>query len=191
MFWQSANGRRGGMDDDLPGQDAWWQAVELDWGTPGKAIWVDGELVAFALFAPPLHVQRVRRMAVRVSEDAIVLATMWCHPDHRAAGHARHLMQVIAREAIAHGQDAIEAYAVAGTPEGRCEVSGEVLESLGFQLHRTLGRESLYRLDLDRAVRWPSAVGQAIGEVLSTLQGKERVRSRPALDSRRSDQASL
>lgn len=185
MYWQTTATRPGvdGVSDPIA-QDAWWRAVQLDWGTPGKAIWHEGRLVAFALFAPPLHVQRARALPAAPSEDALLLATMWCAPEERRGGHARHLLQVIAREAIAHGHQAIEAYGSTTETDGRCVLSARFLHTIGFTMHRPHPVMSLMRLDLDKTVSWPEAVGHALGEVLSTLQGRERARSRPALERR-------
>ncbi|WP_157965725.1 GNAT family N-acetyltransferase [Euzebya rosea] len=184
MFWQSAAAPPGEQASDPQGQDAWWQAMQLDWGTPGKGIWDGDELIAFALFAPPLHVQRPRTLTFAPSDDALVLATMWCDPDHRGAGHARHLLQALARDALSQGYEAIEAYGAAFVRDGACVLSGSALEALGFALHRPHPTTALYRMDLDRTVSWPQAVGHALGEVISSLQGRERARARPALEQR-------
>lgn len=182
MFWQTTNARKGYLERDPQAQDAWWQAVQLDWGAPGKAIWHGENLVAFALYAPPLHVQRVRSLTIPASDDSLVLATMWTALEERGAGHARHLLQVVARDAVSRGLQALEAYGAPQPTEGRCVLPGSVLEALGFTRHRPHPRVPLYRLELDRTVSWPSVVGHALGEVLSTLQGRERAKNRPALE---------
>lgn len=184
LFWQTAQAPVGRKSGDPQGQDAWWRAVQLDWGTPAKGIWDGDRLVAYALFAPPEHFGRLRGFLMPASDDALVLATMWTAKGHRAAGHARHLLQVLARDAIAHDHAAIEAYGSTSAVEGECVLHGDFLEALGFVLHRPRPAVSLYRLDLDRTVSWPHAVGHALGEVLSTLQGRERARGhRPALET--------
>lgn len=182
MFWQAPEAPRGDTGRDQQAQDAWWRAVQLDWGTPAKGIWVDGRLVAFALYAPPLHVQRVRALRQPPSDDALVLATMWCHPDARGGGHARHLVQVLARDALSRGAAALEAYGSYHRLPGRCEMPGDALEALGFHMHRQDPSTPLYRMDLERTASWPQAVGQALGEVISSLQGRERKPARPALE---------
>lgn len=180
LFWQTSGNP---APKDPQAQDAWWRAVQLDWGAPGKAIWHDGTLVAYALYAPALHVQRTRSLPLPASDDAVVLATMWTHPDHRGGGHARHLLQVVAREALARNHKAVEAY---GTSllDRQCLLDGSALEALGFTHVRSHPTgPALYRLDLDRTIRWPHAVGHALGEVIASLQGRERAQ-RPALERR-------
>ncbi|CAN5303390.1 hypothetical protein BH23ACT9_BH23ACT9_25220 [soil metagenome] len=184
MFWQSNAGGRGGVPSDPAAQDAWWRAVQLEWGVPGRGIWRDDGLVAFALFAPPLHVQRVRTMGPPPGEGVVVLATIWVHPDHRGGGLARHLVQVVARDAVVHGHRAIEAWADPGGGTGACAVTGAFLERVGFVLHRADRRHPLYRLDLARTARWQSSVGSALGDVVAALSRRERNPSRPAIESR-------
>lgn len=182
MFWQT-NGPALPRAHDRQAQDAWWRAVQLDWGAPGKAIWDGGRVVAYALYAPALHVQRTRSMVLPASDDAVVLATLWTDPAVRGHGHARHLLQVVAREAIARDHRAVEAYGTV-LPGVQCHVPARALEGLGFRLLRSHATApSLYRLDLDRTVRWPHAVGHALGEVIASLQGRERAQ-RPALERR-------
>lgn len=191
MFWQSSRAGRGGLGGDPKDQDAWWRGIELDWGVPGKAVWDDGALVAYAMFAPADHFDRSRSVGPHPSDDAIVLATVWVAPGRRGGGVARHLLQATVREAIAHGAVAVEAYGVttamtSDTPEeaGGCVVSSAALEALGFKLHRADLEHPLYRLDVERTARWPEAVGHALGEVIATLSGRERARSpRPALET--------
>lgn len=183
MFWPTRSAPQGQAATDPTAQDAWWRAVQLDWGTPGKGIWHGDQLVAFALFAPLSHVQRVRTLPLPVSDDALLLATLWTAPEQRSHGHARHLLQVVAREAIAHGHPALEAYGSAFAAEGGCVLSGEALRGLGFEVHRQHPTGlALYRIDLDRTVSWPAHVGHALGGVIASLQGRERGRVRPALE---------
>lgn len=188
VFWQSPGGALGGIPSDPAAQDAWWRAVQLEWGVPGRGIWRQDALVAFALFAPALHVQRVRQMGPPPGEDVLVLATIWVDPAVRRGGLARHLVQVIARDAMAHGLQAIEAYAMAGPGDpdqtGACFVSSAFLEHVGFALHRADPMHPLYRLELARTARWQESMGTALGDVVAALSRRERNPGRPAIESR-------
>jgi GNAT superfamily N-acetyltransferase len=184
LFWQSAAGDRGGMQGDAAAQDAWWRAVQLEWGVPGRAIWHDDRIIAFALFAPPVHVQRTRVLGPRTGDDVLVLATAWVDPAHRRGGLARHLVQVVVREAIAHDLKAVEAYAspspIEATETGGCVLPASFLEQTGFVLRRADPDLALYRLDVHRTVRWQESVGAALGDVVAALSRRERA-GRPAL----------
>ncbi len=187
-FWQTTSAARGGLPSDPAAQDAWWQAVQLEWGVPGRAVWDDDRLVAYALFAPTVHLQRSRVLGPPASEDAMVLATVWVDPDHRRAGLARHLFPVVAREAVAHGIEAVEAYgtlvgAGAAHAPGGCVVTGEFLEHLGFRLHRSDLKTPLYRFETRRTATWAKSMSHALAEVVAALSRRERATSRPALES--------
>lgn len=188
VFWQSTAGGQGGIPADPAAQDAWWRAVQLEWGVPGRGVWRNDELVAFTLYAPALHVQRVRQMGMPPGEDVLVLATIWVNPAHRRGGLARHLVQVIAREAIAHGHQAVEAYASPRAADadrpGACMVSGAFLEHVGFTLHRADPLHPLYRLETSRTARWQESMGTALGDVVAALSRRERNPGRPAIEAR-------
>lgn len=188
MFWQSARARRGVLDSDPAAQDAWWRAVQLEWGVPGQGLWRGDRLIGFALFAPAGHVGRRRVLSPPASPDALILMTMWVDPAFRGGGLARHLLQVVVREAVLRDHQAIEAYGAVMVSEpddtGACIVGGRFLEHLGFRAKATAAGTVLYRLETARTVRWTESVGQALGDVVAALSGRQRAPSRPALESR-------
>ncbi len=188
VFWQTTKAGRGGVPSDREAQDAWWQAIQLEWGVPGRAIWRGERMVGFALFAPPLHVQRQRVFGPAASEDALMLLTMWIDPDARHGGLARHLMQVVVRTAIAHDLDAVEAYGNVWSIEpeetGACVLGSGFLESVGFTLHRGDLEAPLYRIETARTARWADHVGGTLGAMVEALSRRERAPARPALESR-------
>jgi GNAT superfamily N-acetyltransferase len=185
-FWQTVGGGRGGQPSDPAAQDAWWQAVQLEWGTPGRGVWHGDRMVGYALYAPAVHLRRTRVLGPPASDDALVLATVWVDPDHRAGGLARHLVQVVVREAIAHDLEAVEAYGTVwgGAPDapGGCVVGTAFLEHLGFRLHRADAEMPLYRLQTARTARWAESVGTALGDVVAALR-PARTRPVPELGS--------
>jgi GNAT superfamily N-acetyltransferase len=184
MAWQTPVRGLVGPPQDPSAQDAWWQAVQLEWGAPGRAVWHDDRIVGFAVFAPPVHLGRLRTIDPAADEDSLVLATAWIDPGHRRSGLATHLVQVIAREAIAHGHAAVEAYASTDpadpTQPGRCRVPSAFLERTGFSLHRPHPTMPLYRLDVARTARWTESVGSRWGEVVKALSGQTSPRGERA-----------
>lgn len=190
-FWERRSGARGpagsappdghGVD---PAKEAWHQAAQLEWGTPGKAIYADGRLVAYATFAPGGFVPRTATIGPIVSDDAVLLVALWVDAEHRGGGLARTLVQAALRETAARGERALEAFGQPGTAAGaehqpwRCMAPAGALTALGFELHRPHARAPLYRLDLRRTARW-DAVGEAVSSVLDRLTRRERV---PALN---------
>lgn len=182
MFWQNDTAGRAGLAGDPAEKDAWWRSVELEWGAPGKAVWLDGEMAGFAMYAPAEFVRRSRTIGPPPSEGALVLMTLWVSPVHRGEGLARALVQATVREAVVHGADAVEAY---GVPEptasgadpvamGACVVGAHALMALGFRLHRVDVEHPLYRIDTERTARWPGMRAHALGEVIASIAGRER-----------------
>jgi GNAT superfamily N-acetyltransferase len=184
VFWESRDGGRGGGPDPRAGttaKEAWWQATQLEWGTPGKAVYVDDHLVGFAVFAPSTHFPRARILGPAFSEDALLLATLWVDPAYEGMGLATSLLQSVLRETHRRGARALEAYgdrqAVAsldgGHPSG-CVIPESWLLRVGFAVHQDHYAFPLLRLDLRQTVRWQESVGHALEGVIGILSRRER-----------------
>jgi GNAT superfamily N-acetyltransferase len=195
VFWELVGAQRGPVvgQEDLAasGKEAWWQATQLEWGTPGKAMYVDDRAIGYATFAPAEHFPRVRRMGQGVSSDALLLAVLWVHPDHRGTGAAKTLLQSVLRETHRRGCRALEAYgARLPASNGRfstCLIPEDFLLANGFELLHNDGDYPLLRLDLRKTVRWQESVSHALEGVVSVLSRRERQRvpARPAMEARR------
>lgn len=194
VFWEVAGAPRGGSPDPAAGavaKEAWWQATELEWGAPGKALYVEGRLVAYATFAPRLHFPRTRRMGAVVSDDALLLATLRVDPDHQGTGLATVLLQSVLAETHRRGARALEAYGErrqdAATGGPGCVLPESFLLRAGFTVRHDHRSFPLLRLDLRQTVRWQDSVGMALEGVRSVLGRRERVRvpALPATEARR------
>jgi GNAT superfamily N-acetyltransferase len=195
VFWELVGAQRGPVvgQEELAasGKEAWWQATQLEWGTPGKAMYVDDRAIGYATFAPAEHFPRVRRMGQGVSSDALLLAVLWVHPDHRGTGAAKTLLQSVLRETHRRGCRALEAYG-ARLPASNggfstCLIPEDFLLANGFELLHNDGDYPLLRLDLRKTVRWQESVSHALEGVVSVLSRRERQRvpARPAMEARR------
>lgn len=181
VFWEVAGAPRGPMPDAPAGRErkgAWWQATQLEWGTPGKGVYSDGQLVGYAAFAPGAHYPRARRLG-GVSEDALLLATLWVDERYRGAGLARVLLQSVLRETHRRGSRALEAYAdrrAGGVdePAGRCLLAEDFLLANGFAVVREHPTMPLLRIDLRQTVRWQESLTSALEGVASALSRRER-----------------
>lgn len=183
VFWEVAGAPRGGSPDPAAGavaKQAWWHATELEWGTPGKALFLDGRIVAHATFAPPSHFPRTRRMATAVSEDALLLATLRVDPAHAGTDLATMLLRAVLAEAHRRGARALEAYGerrlLSGAPATApaCVLPESFLLASGFTVHHDDRSFPLLRLDLRQTVRWQDSVGLALEGVRSVLGRRER-----------------
>ncbi len=194
VFWEVAGApqgpRAGDCSDTAASQkEAWWQATQLEWGTPGKSLYVDDRPVAYATFAPAEHFPRVRHLSSTVSDDALLLAALWVAPDHRDTGAAKMLLQSVLRETHRRGGKALEAYGARGATTGRalmtCFVPEEFLLANGFELLHDHAEYPLLRLDLRKTVRWQESVGHALSGVITALSRRERARApaTPALEA--------
>lgn len=178
LFWEVARAPRGPGDDPdeaRGGKEAWWQATQLEWGTPGKAVYGNGHLVGFATFAPGVHFPRARALG-GVSDDALLLATLWVDPDYREAGLGRVLLQSVLRETHRRGSRALEAFADRRSKEaGRCVLQEDFLLANGFTVLREHPSTPLLRIDLRQTVRWQESLSSALEGVASALSRRERV----------------
>ena len=187
LFWESTTAGPGippaGEAAGAQGKEAWWQATQLEWGTPGKGVWNGDELIGFATFGPPGDFPRRRRLGHGTSDDALLLATLWVQPAHRGQGVATLLLHSVLREAHRHNCRALEAYS--SRQPALCLVPEGFLLASGFQLLHEHLTHPLLRLDLRQTAK--ETVGAALEGVLSALGRRERIPApaRPALEHRR------
>lgn len=178
VYWEVAGASRGPAMDSAAGRDgkeAWWQATQLEWGTPGKAAYVDGALAGFATFAPGVHYPKAARLG-GASDDALLLATLWVHPDSRGAGLGRLLLLSVLRETQRRGGKALEAYAARYGGERRtCVLDETFLLANGFAVLREHPTLPLLRLDLRQTARWQESLSHALEGVAAALARRDRV----------------
>ncbi|HUH07252.1 MAG TPA: GNAT family N-acetyltransferase [Egibacteraceae bacterium] len=190
VFWEVAGAHRGpaagAAAKARDGKLAWWQATQLEWGTPGRAVYSGDQLIGYTTFAPADHFPQARRLSRLPSDDALLMATLWIHPDHRAQGLGRLLLHSVLREAHRRGLKAVEAFAVRGGDEqGTCLIDEGFLAANGFSVLQEHYAFPLMRLDLRQTVRWQEQFGSALQGVRSALRRPERApaRNRPALEA--------
>lgn len=190
VFWEVAGARRGPDVADAgkarDGKLAWWQATQLEWGTPGNAVYAGDQLIGYATFAPADHFPQARRLGRLPSDDALLLATMWIHPDHRGHGLGRLLLHSALRETHRRGAKALEAFAArAGDEASTCLIDEGFLVANGFSVLHDHRLYPLMRLDLRQTVRWQEQFGSALQGVRSAFRRPERApaRNRPALEA--------
>ena len=188
MFWETPDAPPGGGGDPGTGllaKEAWWQATSLEWGAPGKAVYVDDHLVGFAVLAPRAHVPRARRLGPAASDDALLLATLWVDPAYRGDGLAKTLLQGTLRETARHGARALEVYgsrrntvpgAVPAARAGGCVLPEPFLLAMGFTVHHEHHAFPLLRLDLRQTARWAETLEQALTGVRDRVRIRVRAR---------------
>lgn len=171
------SGRGGVRSGGRERKEAWWQATQLEWGAPGKAVYADGHLVGYAAFAPSAHYPTAVRFG-GASADALLLATLWVDPNHRGGGLARLLLQAVLRETHRRGSKALEAFAdrrADAEGAGRCVLPEDFLLANGFSVLREHATTPLLRLDLRQTVRWQESLSSALEGVASVLSRREGV----------------
>lgn len=152
---------------------AWVAEVRDAWGCCGLVSRIDGVPVAYVVYAPPAHLPGLARLPTApTSPDALVLAELWVHPDHRGGGLGRHLVRAMARELVdRHGArlPAVETFAAAGDAladtepctTGPCLRPPGFCAAVGFTERRAHPAVSRWRLELRSAVDWRGGVEQA------------------------------
>jgi GNAT superfamily N-acetyltransferase len=175
VFWEVADAPRGPADGGAAAKEAWAQATQLEWGAPGKVAYLDDRPAGYALFAPGGHFRRFRGLGPGVSDDALLLATLWVAEEVRDAGLAKVLLQSALRETHRRGGRALEAYGGRGVgAAGSCIVPEDFLLANGFRVLHEHAAYPLLRLELRQTARWRESVGQALEGVISALSRRER-----------------
>jgi len=180
LFWELDPVRRAQV---LPGEeagekDAWLSQVLREWGSCGRVVLVDDQPVGFVIYAPAAFVPGAAGFPTApVSSDAVLMTTIWVHPDHRGGGLGRMLIQGMARDLIERGGiRAVEAFGDRGMRSGvhghRCAAPERFLARVGFKTHRPHPTAPRLRMDLRGALRWREEVEGALERLLGVVRPK-------------------
>ncbi len=150
-------------------KQAWVSARVQEGFPPGRLVVLDGEVVAYASFAPAGTYAPRGPTVPRTGDDAILLATAWVVPRHRGAGIGRLLLRAALREAVRIDARAVEVYGDRRFHDRSCTLPAGWLLHQGFEVHGEHPRTPLFRLDVRRTVRWAGSLEQAWEEVLGRL----------------------
>jgi GNAT superfamily N-acetyltransferase len=157
---------------------AWLSTMLRDWGSVGRVVRVDDEVVGHLLWAPAVHLPGGAGFATApVSPDAVLLATGYVDPRHRGQGLARVLVQSMAKDLIRHGGiGAVEAFGSTRPKEEECVLPADFLLAVGFRTHRSHPAYPRMRMDLGTTVSWREEFESAVERLLGVV-GKRRVPS--------------
>lgn len=173
VFWELNASLGPRVADPAEAKEGWLTTTLLDWGSPGRVAYVDGEPAGYLTFAPAHLVPRAEAFATSpVSQDAIVLMTARIEPRFAGQGIGRVLVQAAAKDALRRGVRAMEAYgSTALTPPGGCVLPSDFLRAVGFRTAREHLAYPRMRLDLRTALRWRSEVEQAVERLFAPVRG--------------------
>lgn len=153
LYWEdpqettaSAPSRR---EESLQRKRAWFDYTRRDWGPCGKLLYVDGQAIGYAQYAPPKHLPGAAGYpAGPPSEDAVLVSCLFI-PDRefRGLGLGYELLRTILGELRGRRVNAIETYARRGSAENP---SGpfEFYVRQGFRVFKDDQEFPLVRLDL-------------------------------------------
>ncbi|MCX4549549.1 GNAT family N-acetyltransferase [Streptomyces sp. NBC_01387] len=152
-------------------KEAWISAVLLEWGSCGRAIYVDGVPVGFVLYAPPAYVPRSTAFPTSpVSSDAVQLMTAWIMPGYQGQGLGRVLVQTVAKDLLRRGFKAIEAFGDARWKEPACVLPADHLLAVGFKTVRPHPNYPRLRLELRTTLSWREDVELALDRLLGVVK---------------------
>lgn len=181
LFWEATPVSRARLDRDEAAaeKEAWLSTVLREWGTCGRAVVLEDEVVAYAVHAPPQWLPGAESLPTSpASPDAVVLAMVWVAPEHRGGGLGRILVQGVARDLVERGHVAIEAYGDTRGQRG-CVVPAEFWGAVGFKTQRAHATTPRMRMELRSALSWKDEVEQALEKVLGGLRPGKQKAARP------------
>jgi len=150
VFWELDPVRRDAVRGHEAEEKAAWVSMVLrEWGSCGRVVTVDGEVVGHMMWAPPVHVPGAEGFATApVSPDAVLMTTAYVDPAHRGGGLGRMLVQGMAKDLIRNHVRAVEAFGdTRGRSEG-CVVPADFLLAVGFSTQRAHSVNPRMRMDL-------------------------------------------
>lgn len=172
LFWElapalTARGR------EHPGVDkeGWLTTVLLEWGSPGRIVYVDGDPAGYLTFAPAHLVPRAAAFPTSPpSADSVVLMTARIESRYAGQGLGRVLVQAAAKDALRRNVRALEVFGARGPALGGCVLPAEFLLAVGFRTVRDHHAYPRLRLDLRTALRWRTEVEQAVEKLFAPVR---------------------
>jgi GNAT superfamily N-acetyltransferase len=145
LYWEEPDKGRwpAGLDERAARKEEWFRRVTADVGACGKLAFLEGELAAYAQFAPPAYLPTAADYACGPpSEDALFVACLYVH-GHRREGIGSAVLEGIACEAQARAV-AVESFARKGSQD---DPSGPLAfwRKHGFRVVREDDRFALVR----------------------------------------------
>ncbi|ROR92917.1 GNAT family N-acetyltransferase [Nocardioides aurantiacus] len=155
--------RRAARGHEAEEKAAWVSTVLREWGSCGRVVLVDGEVVGHVLWAPPAYVPGAAGFATApVSSDAVVLTELHVDPAHRGGGLGRMLVQGVAKDLVrgrlgSGGRSAVRAVETFGDSRGDgadrgdghdCLVPTAFWLAVGFSTQRAHALHPRMRMDL-------------------------------------------
>ncbi len=176
VFWEYAPADRaltlGAHDADFE-KEAWCSEVSLMYGNCGKICYVDGSPAGYALCGPQEMFHGADVFPLRISKDALFLASMRVMPEAAGQGVGKALVQAVLKEAKDRGKKAVEAYGDRAWRHEACILPGAFLEAIGFRIKREHPRFPLYRLDLGSLAKHRKNVEAAVEAFLESVFSQE------------------
>lgn len=181
VFWEYSVADRaltlGAHDADFE-KEAWCSEVSLVQGGCGKVVYVDGVPAGFALCGRQEDFHGAEVFPLRISKDALFLATVRVVAEFRGEGIGKALVHAVLREAKARGKRAVECYGDRSWHLEACLLPASFLDVLGFRVKRDHPRFPLYRLDLGAIAKLTEGVEAAVEAFLESVFAPEPVAGR-------------
>ncbi|QLQ09099.1 MAG: GNAT family N-acetyltransferase [Nocardioidaceae bacterium] len=161
-------------------KQAWLSQALLEWGSAGRVILIDDDVVGVIVYAPPVYFPGSASLPTApISTDCVQLATAYVRPAHRRAGLGRLLMQAMAKDLIQRGGiRSVEAFGAtrpqAASPEvasmHSCVLPAEFLLRVGFKTQRPHIQHPRMRLDLKSVLTWREELEAAVEKILGAVR---------------------
>lgn len=171
-------------------KEALLSQVLREWGSCGRIAVVDDQPVGYAIYVPPRYAAGAHAFPTApVSDDAVLLTTVWIDPRYVGGGLGRMLVQGVAADLVRRGGPkggfgAIEAFGdvgpASGIHGGRCAAPAEFLARVGFKTHRVHPTAPRLRMELKSTISWRDEVEVAWERLLGAVRPKRQPTPAPA-----------
>lgn len=172
LFWELAPAlTAGGRENPSLDKEGWLTTVLLEWGSPGRIAYVDGDPAGYLTFAPAYLVPRAQAFPTSPpSADSVVLMTARIRARYAGQGLGRVLVQTAAKDALRRNVRALEVFGAHGPAGGGCVLPAEFLLAVGFRTVRDHPAYPRLRLDLRTALSWRTEVEQAVEKLFAPVR---------------------
>jgi predicted N-acetyltransferase YhbS len=161
-------------------KETWLSAAMREWGSCGRVVLVDDEVVGHVIYAPASFFPGAAAFPTApVSSDAVLLTALYVDPAARGGGIGRLLVQGMAADLVRRGYVAVEAFGDTRAT-APCLVPAEFLSRVGFKTQRAHITTPRMRMELRSAVTWKDEVEQALERLWGAVRPAPDPARRPA-----------
>lgn len=176
-YWEANEKKELGVNSAvILAKEHWYNLTISEWGSCGKMIIQDNQVVGFSQYAPPSYFPQLNFIEPGpVHDDAIFISCLFIPKTKRGGGLGKLLLNAVEKDLVKRRYRVLETITkrtYARNPSGWTEF----YLNRGFRVIKESGPSALMRLDLNTALTWHKNLEEVINSLPQLVPGKATVK---------------